>query len=50
MVVRTKVGLTLQALGMAVLLASAVLKLPLWFPVFGFGALCVGAYKVLVKQ
>ena len=47
---RSKVGFTLQALGMAVLLASAVIKLPLFFPVFGFGALCVGAHKVIIKQ
>lgn len=50
MAVRSRVGFTLQALGIAVLLASAVIKLPLFFPVFGFGALCVGAYKVIIKQ
>lgn len=50
MTVRAKVGFTLQTLGIAVLLASAIIKLPLFFPILGFGALCVGAYKVIIKQ
>jgi len=50
MTMRSKVGFALQGLGIAVLVASAGIKLPLFFPVFGFGALCVGAYKVIIKQ
>lgn len=44
-----QVGITLDIIGLLLLTLSALVKLPIFWPVFGMGCILVGTYKLVAR-